>query len=189
MNSKVVDNKKPPLAVYMFKHKSIIGLQNQLISRNEVLKAKYLDKKSTAKQREQIKKEQADIQINMEELIIEQNENLTEMMSVLPDDIEINGEKYPLVLNTNTFIKLEDYFTSSEEWLNQCQNKVASAIFYGAYCMINEGLEIYNSEHEGQQKELIDETILKKYSLTTLFKPVFKKMLEYNGEEGMMLLL
>ena len=95
MNSKVVDNKKPPLAVYMFKHKSIIGLQNQLISRNEVLKAKYLDKKSTAKQREQIKKEQADIQINMEELIIEQNENLTEMMSVLPDDIEINGEKYP----------------------------------------------------------------------------------------------
>lgn len=187
MNSKVVDNEKTSLAVYMFKYKQLIEDQNRLLSKNEVLKMQYLDKKRTAKQREQIEKEQADIKTNIEKLIIKQGKILTEMMSALPGDIEINGEKYSLVLNTNTFIKLEDYYTSSEEWLAQCQNKVASAIFYGAYCMINEGIEIYNSTHE-DKKELIDETILKKQSLTTLFKPVFKKMLEYNGEEGLMLL-
>ena len=187
MNSKVADNKKTSLAVYMFKYQQIIANQNQLASKRLVLKAKYLDKKATAKQREQIEKEQKEIQEKEETLILEQGKVLKEMMEALPGDIEINGEKYSLVLNTNTFMKLEDYYNSIDEWLEQCQNKVASAIFYGAYCMINEGIEIYNSTHE-DKKELIDETILKKQSLTTLFKPVFKRMLEHNGEEGMMLL-
>ena len=187
MNSKVVDNEKTSLAVYMFKYKQIIGAQNQLLSKNEALKMQYLDKKSTAKQRAQIEKEQADIKTNIEKLIIKQGKILTEMMNALPGDIEINGEKYSLVLNTNTFIKLEDYYTSSEEWLDQCQNKVASAIFNGAYCMITEGIEIYNSTHE-DQKELIDKTIIGQQPLPSLFKAVLKKMLEYKGAEGLMLL-
>lgn len=187
MESKVVNNEKKSLAVYMFENQQIIATQNQLASQKLVLKAKYLDKKTTAKQREQIEKEQKEIQEKEKTLILEQGKVLNKMMEALPGDIEINGEKYPLVLNINTFIKLEDYYTSSEEWLNQCQNKLASAIFYGAYCMINEGIEIYNSTHE-DKKELIDETILKKESLTTLFKPVFKRILEHKGEEGMMLL-
>ena len=187
MNSRAISNEKKSLAVYMFEYQQIIANQNQLVSKNLVLKEKYLDKKATAKQREQIEKEQKEIQEKVETLILEQGKVLKEMMEALPGDIEINGEKYSLVLNTNTFIKLEDYYTSSEEWLDQCQNKVASAIFNGAYCMITEGIEIYNSTHE-DQKELIDKTIIGQQPLPSLFKAVLKKMLEYKGAEGLMLL-
>jgi len=187
MNSKVVDNKKTPLAVYMFKYQQIIANQNQLASQKLVLKGKYLDKKATAKQREQIEKEQKEIQEKEETLILEQGKVLKEMMEALPGDIEINGEKYSLVLNTNTFIKLEDYYTSSDEWIDQCWNKVASAIFNGVYCMITEGIEIYNLTHE-DKKELIDKTIIGQQPLPSLFKAVFKKVLEYREAEGLMLL-
>lgn len=187
MDSRIISNEKKSLAIWLDKNQQLIDKENQLEEQKNVLKEKYLCKKTTAKQKEQIEKEQKDIEEKLIETTREKKKLLNGLIDLLPDDIEINGEKYPLVLNINTFVNIENYYTSRNEWFAQIQDETASAILNGAYCMVNEGIEIYNSTHK-DKKALIDKAILGRKSLASLFKVVFKKVLEAKKEEGLALL-
>lgn len=70
--------------------------------------------------------------------------------------IELNykGEKYALVFNLNVMEQIQDEYGSVEAWGNLTEatdEPNAKAIKYGLGAMINEGIEIYNEDNEGNE--------------------------------------
>lgn len=65
--------------------------------------------------------------------------------------IEYKGEKYELVFNLNVMEVIQDQYGSVEAWgeLVEAQAEPkAKDIKYGFTEMLNEGIEIYNEDHE-----------------------------------------
>jgi hypothetical protein len=69
--------------------------------------------------------------------------------------IEYKGNFYNIYFNLNVMEQIQEEYGSVQEWgeLTDTTNKEvdAKALKFGLTCMINEGIEIYNEEHEEQR--------------------------------------
>ena len=65
-------------------------------------------------------------------------------------NINYNGEQYDVVFNLNVMEKIQEEYGSIEAWgnLTEGEEPNAKAIKFGFTEMINEGIDIYNEEHE-----------------------------------------
>lgn len=69
-------------------------------------------------------------------------------------EITYKGVKYELVFNLNVMEQIQDEYGSVEAWgeLTEAATEPnAKAIKYGLGAMLNEGIDIYNEEHEGDE--------------------------------------
>lgn len=67
-------------------------------------------------------------------------------------EITYKGESYALVFNLNVMEQIQEEYGSVEAWGNLTEaadEPDAKAIKYGLGAMINEGIEIYNEDNEG----------------------------------------
>lgn len=66
--------------------------------------------------------------------------------------IEIKGEIYPLVFNLNVMEDIQREYETVEKWGELTDGSGgeldAKALKYGLTAMINEGIDIYNEDHE-----------------------------------------
>ena len=68
--------------------------------------------------------------------------------------IDYKGEKYELVFNLNVMEEIQAEYGSVEAWgdLVEAENEPkAKDIKYGFTVMLNEGIDIYNEEHENDE--------------------------------------
>ena len=66
-------------------------------------------------------------------------------------EVTYKGVKYELVFNLNVMEQIQEEYGSVEAWGNKVENGAepnAKAVQFGIACMINEGIEIYNEDHE-----------------------------------------
>lgn len=70
--------------------------------------------------------------------------------------IEINGTDYPLVFNLNVMEEIQEEYGSVEAWgdLTDAKGKElnAKALKFGLTAMLNEGVDIYNEEHDDKRE-------------------------------------
>lgn len=68
-------------------------------------------------------------------------------------EITYKGVKYELVFNLNVMENIQEEYGSVEAWgeLTEATEPNAKAIKYGLTAMINEGIDIYNEEHENDE--------------------------------------
>lgn len=66
-------------------------------------------------------------------------------------ELEYKGEKYALVFNLNVMEVIQEEYGSVEEWgnLTETGEPNAKAIKFGLGAMLNEGVEIYNEDNQG----------------------------------------
>lgn len=69
-------------------------------------------------------------------------------------EIEYKGEKYTLEFNLNVMEDIQEEYGTFEKWadLTEEEEPNIKAIKFGLGAMINEGIEIYNEEHEDKRK-------------------------------------
>lgn len=68
--------------------------------------------------------------------------------------IDYKGEKYELVFNLNVMEEIQAEYGSVEAWGNLVEAEAepkAKDIKYGFTVMLNEGIDIYNEEHENDE--------------------------------------
>ena len=68
--------------------------------------------------------------------------------------ITYKGVDYALVFNLNVMEQIQEAYGSVSEWGEMIENTAepnAKAVKFGITCMINEGIEIYNEEHEDDE--------------------------------------
>ncbi len=68
--------------------------------------------------------------------------------------LNYKGEDYELVFNLNVMEEIQDEYESIEAWGNLTDNATEpnmKAVIFGLTCMVNEGVEIYNEEHEDEK--------------------------------------
>lgn len=68
--------------------------------------------------------------------------------------IDYKGEKYELVFNLNVMEEIQAEYGSVEAWGNLVEAEAepkAKDIKYGFTAMLNEGIDIYNEEHESDE--------------------------------------
>ena len=97
-------------------------------------------------------------------------------MKMNDESIQYKGEEYKLVFNLNVMQDIQEQYGSIDEWgevtgagvqrdengneiLDAEGNPVgvepdAKSILFGLTCMLNEGIDIYNEEHETDRKPL-----------------------------------
>ena len=66
-------------------------------------------------------------------------------------EIEYKGEKYELVFNLNVMETIQEEYGSVEKWgdlVEASAKPKAKDIKFGFTAMLNEGIDIYNEEHE-----------------------------------------
>ena len=71
--------------------------------------------------------------------------------------IDYKGEKYELVFNLNVMEEIQEKYGSVEEWGELVEAETepkAKDIKYGFTVMINEGIDIYNEEHDEKREFL-----------------------------------
>lgn len=73
--------------------------------------------------------------------------------------IDYKGEKYELVFNLNVMEEIQAEYGSVEVWGELVEAEAgtepkAKDIKYGITAMINEGIDIYNEEHDDKRKFL-----------------------------------
>ena len=68
-------------------------------------------------------------------------------------NITYKGVEYELVFNLNVMEDIQEEYGSVEAWgeLTEATEPNAKAIKYGLTAMINEGIDIYNEEHENDE--------------------------------------
>lgn len=67
--------------------------------------------------------------------------------------INYNGEDYELVFNLNVMEEIQEQYGSVEAWgelVEAAAEPKAKDIKYGFTAMLNEGIDIYNEEHSGE---------------------------------------
>ncbi len=77
--------------------------------------------------------------------------------------IEYNGKKYELVFNINVMEVIQDEYGSVQTWGELVEAEAepkAKDLKFGFTAMLNEGIDIYNEEHEN------DEDFIKRSFLT-----------------------
>lgn len=65
-----------------------------------------------------------------------------------------NGEKYDLVFNLNVMEEIQDKYGSVEKWgelVEEAEEPKAKDIKFGFTAMLNEGIDIYNEDHEDER--------------------------------------
>lgn len=68
--------------------------------------------------------------------------------------IDYKGEKYELVFNLNVMEEIQAEYGSVEAWgdlVEATEEPKAKDIKYGFAVMLNEGIDIYNEEHENDE--------------------------------------
>ena len=68
--------------------------------------------------------------------------------------IPYKGEDYELVFNLNVMEEIQDEYESIEAWGNMTDSENEpnmKAVIFGLTCMVNEGIEIYNEDHEDDE--------------------------------------
>jgi hypothetical protein len=69
-------------------------------------------------------------------------------------EINYKGVKYELVFNLNVMELIQEEYGSVEAWGDVVENADepnAKAVKFGLTCMLNEGIEIYNEDHEDDE--------------------------------------
>ena len=69
-------------------------------------------------------------------------------------EITYKGVNYELVFNLNVMEQIQEAYGSVAAWGDQVENSEepnAKAVKYGITCMINEGIDIYNEDHEDDE--------------------------------------
>ena len=82
----------------------------------------------------------------------------------MENTIKYKGEEYELVFNLNVMELIQEEYGSVEKWGNLVEAEAepkAKDIKFGFTAMINEGIEIYNEDHAG------DDGFKKREPLTT----------------------
>lgn len=72
----------------------------------------------------------------------------------LDKTIAYKGNEYELVFNLNVMEEIQEKYGSVEAWgelTEAAAEPNAKAIKFGLTCMINEGIDIYNEEHDEQR--------------------------------------
>lgn len=76
--------------------------------------------------------------------------------------ITYKGDKYELVFNLNTMELIQEEYGTVEEWGNRIENTAepkAKDIKFGFTAMLNEGIDIYNDEHEEKRAYLTEKQV------------------------------
>ena len=69
-------------------------------------------------------------------------------------EITYKKVKYELVFNLNVMEQIQNEYGSVAAWgdlIENAEEPNAKAVKFGITCMINEGIEIYNEEHEDDE--------------------------------------
>lgn len=69
-------------------------------------------------------------------------------------EITYKGLTYALVFNLNVMEQIQEQYGSVAAWgdlIEEAEEPNAKAVKYGITCMINEGIEIYNEDHEDDE--------------------------------------
>lgn len=69
-------------------------------------------------------------------------------------ELTYKGLKYALVFNLNVMEQIQEKYGSVAAWGEMVENNEepnAKAVKFGITCMINEGIEIYNEDHEDDE--------------------------------------
>lgn len=88
--------------------------------------------------------------------------------------LNYKGEDYELVFNLNVMEEIQDEYGSIEAWGNLTDNEKEpniKAVIYGITCMANEGVEIYNDEHE-EEKDFTPRKYLTKKQIGRLVSDI-----------------
>jgi hypothetical protein len=74
-------------------------------------------------------------------------------------EIEYKGEKYNLAFNLNVMEEIQAEYGNLNKWGEKCQPKKgepdAKAVKFGFTSMLNEGIDIYNSENPTETKPFL----------------------------------
>ena len=76
--------------------------------------------------------------------------------------VNYKGEEYALVFNLNVMEDIQEKYGSVEEWGNLVEAQAepkAKDIKYGIMAMLNEGIDIYNDEHEEKREFLTEKQV------------------------------
>ena len=76
--------------------------------------------------------------------------------------IKYKGEEYELVFNLNVMEEIQDVYGSVEVWGNLVEAEdepKAKDIKFGFKAMLNEGIDIYNDEHEEKREFLTEKQV------------------------------
>ena len=76
--------------------------------------------------------------------------------------INYKGIEYALVFNLNTMEQIQDEYGTMDKWVDLTENAEEpniKALKFGLTAMINEGIDIYNEDHEDKREFLSDKTV------------------------------
>lgn len=88
--------------------------------------------------------------------------------------VNYKGIDYEIVFNLNVMEQIQDEYGTIEAWGNMTDNENEpnmKAVIYGLTCMINEGIEIYNEDNEGE-KDYKERKLLTKKQVGRLISEV-----------------
>ncbi len=74
--------------------------------------------------------------------------------------ITYRGEEYELVFNLNVMEEIQEKYGSVEAWgelVEEAAEPKAKDIKYGFTAMLNEGIDIYNEDNEGEERPFFTE--------------------------------
>lgn len=81
---------------------------------------------------------------------------MTKGTKVTKNGITYKGKTYPLVFNINTMEVIQEEYGTVDKWgdlTDQSKGEVnAKALKFGITAMLNEGIEIYNEDHEDKRE-------------------------------------
>lgn len=71
-------------------------------------------------------------------------------------EIEYKGQKYILEFNLNVMEEIQEEYGTFDKWaeLTEADEPNVKALKFGLGAMLNEGIEIYNEEHEEKRPPL-----------------------------------
>lgn len=121
-----------------------------------------------------------EIQKKLDKKNKEHNNILYKLIEVSPDYIEIEGQKYQMVWDSNVQVELEQYYSSIQEWREQFfVLGRADAALNAAYAMINEYIKIQNFRCDKEpKKDLLDKETIGYVALESLQMLVVKTIID-----------
>lgn len=100
-------------------------------------------------------------------------------------EILYRGKKYELVFNLNVMELVQEEYGSVEAWGNLTEaadEPNAKALKFGLGAMINEGIDIYNEDHEDNKREFFTDKqigrIISEVGLQNVAKSINKTVVE-----------
>ena len=78
-------------------------------------------------------------------------------MKDISKTLEYRGKTYKLVFNLNVMQEIQEHFGTVDKWADAMSTEggrepLAKDIIYGFTAMLNEGIDIYNEEHDEEEK-------------------------------------